>query len=57
MIVFNNIMVGLKMGLCKCLGMFVRGMDGFKYVGVENVEHKKNVEEFINVKDFKTKIN
>jgi hypothetical protein len=38
-------MVGLKMGLCGCLGIFVGGMDGFKYVGVENFEHKKNVEE------------
>jgi len=45
MIVFNIIMVGLKMGLCGCLGMFARGMDGFKYVRVENFEHKKNVEE------------
>ncbi len=45
MIVFNIIMVGLKMGLCGCLGMFAKGMDGFKYVGVENFQHKENVEE------------
>jgi hypothetical protein len=46
MIICNIIMVGLRAGLCGCLGVFVWGMDVFDYIccGGNYSTHKKKIE-------------